>query len=461
MLSLELMGSFPGRRVYVSFRVTRESLFDQIPWLGKLPPGEIEVVDAFNHADHAGDHRPAEHADRLIASPKEAKDVDQFLWLPQAVQSAWSLADSKKPTMIIFDSWDAVLDQYYERTVGTGQAGPSRSEMERFLVARLMKKNLSLVLILERDTSSTLDYLVDGIVETSRRLVEGRLERWLTLLKLRGVAIPDDTYPFTLASGRFTAITPALLRDFAIHPPVDDPHPDEPGLWPGSTDFAAAFGRLEPGRITLLELDSAAPREIPRVILGPMMIQALRGGGRGLLLAAPSIDPEDAFSSVRGMVSAEVLSSRMRVISVIPIPPGAAKSSGMFAPYHWTTEGPSVPVPEDAEFIQGALTTDRPNLVIAYLSAIEAAAEAAGIKVGHGVLSALGAAVFPASPVHVVAVARSGDSLYQVVNPVSESLIKIRYSNGRVFLSGHRPYSHPLILSLEGLTEPYRLMPVL
>ncbi len=259
MLAMALMGSFPGRRIYVSFRVTRESLLEQIPWLRKLPPGEIEVIDAFGASDDAQLPQRIEHPDRLIASSKEAKEIDQFLWLPPAVQSAWSLADATKPTMIVFDSWDAVLDQYYEKTGGPDKSGPSRSELERFLVARLMKKNLSLVLVLERDTPSALDYLVDGIVETSRRLVDGRLERWLSLLKLRGVAIPDDTYPFTLASGRFTTITPALLSEFAIHPPVDDPHPDEPGLWPGSSDFAAAFGRLAPGRITCSNLIPQPP----------------------------------------------------------------------------------------------------------------------------------------------------------------------------------------------------------
>jgi hypothetical protein len=51
--------------------------------------------------------------------------------------------------------------------------------------------------------------------------------------------------------------------------------------------------------------------------------------------------------------------------------------------------------------------------------------------------------------------------MIQSVNPVSETLIKVRYSNGRVFVSGHRPYSAPLILSHEDPPEPYRLTPVL
>ena len=259
MLAMALMGSFPGRRIYVSFRVTRESLLEQIPWLRKLPPGEIEVIDAFGASDDAQLPQRIEHPDRLIASSKEAEEIDQFLWLPPAVQSAWSLADATKPTMIVFDSWDAVLDQYYEKTGGPDKSGPSRSELERFLVARLMKKNLSLVLVLERDTPSALDYLVDGIVETSRRLVDGRLERWLSLLKLRGSRNPGRHVSFHPRLGQVHHHYPCPPQRVRHPPPRRRSSPRRPGLSPGSSDFAAAFGRLAPGRITCSNLIPQPP----------------------------------------------------------------------------------------------------------------------------------------------------------------------------------------------------------
>jgi len=462
MLALALMESFQGRCIYVSLRVTRAALLAQFPWLSSVSPKDIEVVDAAEQSDRVQDRARLERPKLLVAQPTEAKDLEEFLWLPKAVQSAWSSAGGVDPTMIVIDSWDAVIDQYFERTAASGESAPSRAEIERLLVGRMMRrKNLSLVLVLERDTLSVLDYMVHGIAETSRRLVEGRLERWLSLPKLRGTAIPVDTYPFTLARGRFTAITPALIRDFVIRAPLADPHPEDPGQWPGSTDYAEAFGRLGPGRMTLIELDSAAPREISRVMLGPMMIQTLQIGGRGLLLTVPSIDPEDTFASVKDLIAPEVLSDRLRVMTTVPLVPGVLKSSGIIVPFRWTTTGVPVPVPEDERFLTGAQGSNEANLIVVYLSGLEAAAEAAGVSVGHGTLSVLAATVFPRGTVHVVVLARSGDPMIQAVNPVSETLIKVRYSNGRVFVSGHRPYSAPLILSHEDPPEPYRLTPVL
>jgi KaiC/GvpD/RAD55 family RecA-like ATPase len=462
MLSFALMESFPGRRVYVSLRVDRSSLIDQFPWLAAVTPAQIDIVDAAEEADHLQEHVRMGHKELLLSHTGEARDVEEFTWLPKAVQSAWSAAGSPEPTMMVFDSWDAIIDQYFERALGEGESGPSRAEIERILIGRMMKKkNVSLVLILERDTSSVLDYIVHGIAETSRHLEEGRLERWLSLPKLRGTPIPVDTYPFTLARGRFTAITPTLSNDFTIRAPVEDPRPEDPGQWPGSTDYAAAFGRLAPSRVTLIELGSAVPREIPRVIMTPILMETIRGGGRGLLFSPPSLDPEDALFTAADLIAKHGISPRMRVMTAVPLPVGTARASGLFTPYHWTTSVPSVPVPDDVEFLAPPASPGAPNLIVVFLSGLEAAAETAGVTLGQGFLSAFAATVFPDSPVHILAFARARDPLAEKVNPIAEVLLKVRYSNGRVFLSGDRPYSAPLILSYEGGDEPYRLTPIL
>jgi KaiC/GvpD/RAD55 family RecA-like ATPase len=462
MLALALMESFKGRCIYVSLRVTRASLISQFPWLSTLSPTDIEVVDAGEESDRVWDHLPVDHKDLLRASRVESQDLQDFLWLPKAVQTAWSSVTGTQPTMVVFDSWDAVIDQYFERVTSPDGKLPARGEIERLLVGRMMsKKGVSLVLVLERESDSGLDYIVHGIAETSRHQVEGRLERWLSLPKLRGVPIRVDTYPFTLVGGRFTSIPPALVRNLIIRAPVPDPRSEDVGLWPGSTDYAEAFGRLRPGRITLIELDSAVPREVPRVLVGPMMIHAIHSGGRGLLFTVPSIDPEDTFVSVRDLLPYQELADRLRVMTAVPHTPSVLKASGIIVPFHWTTVGVPVPVPEDKEFLTGGVATGASNLIVAYLSGVEAAAETAGVKVGHGTLAALAATVFPQSPVHIVVFARSGDPLIEVVNPISENLIKVRYSNGRVFISGHRPYSAPLILSHQDPVEPYRLTPIL
>ena len=462
MLALAMMESFHGRRVYVSLRVTRGSLLRQIPWLGMVAPEGIEIVDASEETAHVQDRGQLKIQDNLVSQPEEARELEEFLWLPQAIQSAWSKTEAKNPTLVVLDSWDAIIDQYFERVVTPAEPVPSRSEIERILLKRMAKGNISLVLVLERDTPSTLDYQVDGIVETSRLLKAGRLERWLGIQKLRGVKVSVDTYPFTITGGRFAAITPAGLGAFdRIHAPAKDPRPEEPGMWPGSTDYAEAFGRLLPDAMTLLTLDTAVPREVSRAISGPMVIESIRAGGRTLVIAPGSLEPEDSYISIVDTLPEAEVRSRLRVMSALPRHQRAEEMPELIVPFdriRWTKAGPSVPIPEDSDFLVATpQKTDRPNLLVVYLSGLEAMAEGAGVPVAHSILPALAEAVFPRSPVHVIAVGRMEDPVLQNVSPLARSLIDVDYSNGRVFLAGRRPYVSPRILSDQGGVEPYRL----
>lgn len=462
MLALALMESFRGRRVYVSLRVKRGSLLRQIPWLGLVPPEGLEIVDASEETAHVQDRGHPRIKEDLTSEGEEAKEIDEFLWLPPAVQLAWSKTDASNPTLIVLDSWDAVIDQYFERVVGLGEPTPSRSEIERILLRRMAKGSVTLVLVLERETPLTLDYQVDGIVETSRLLREGRLERWLSIQKLRGVQVSVDTYPFTLTGGRFAAITPAGLGAFdLIHLPAKDPRPEAPGLWPGSTDYAEAFGRLLPDALTLFSLDSAVPREVSRAISGPMVIQALQAGGRTLVIGSASLEPEDSYISIAAHLSKDVVRSRLRVMSALPRHYRLEDMPEILIPFdriRWTKVGLSVPVPDDADFLHAAPQTSKlPNLLVVYLSGLEAMADAAAQPLSHGILSALAEAVFPRNPVHLIAVGRSDDPVLPTVSPLSRNLITVQYTNGRVFLSGRCPYVSPRILSDHGGAEPYRL----
>jgi KaiC/GvpD/RAD55 family RecA-like ATPase len=465
MLSLALVEAFPGRRIYVSLRVSREGLFEQIPWLGKIPPGDLEIVDASDESDHVGEHaRAAGASARLIEDRGLSKEEREFIWLPAAVQSAWSLAQGPQPTLIIFDSWDAVIDQYFERTETT-ESLPSRAEIERGLLNRMMRGNITLVMVLERDTPSILDYHVNGIVSTFRQNEEERLERWLGLPKLRGVAIRTDLYPFTLAHGKFSAITPSAPGErYRLSAPAVDPHPEAQGIWPGSTDYAQGFGRLRAGELTLMGLDSAVPREVHRVLLGPMLIQTLRTGGQALLISPPSMDPEDAFQSIQEFVPRETLKAQLRVMTLVPPRGITSEISEVFLTYNkvgWTKSGPTVPVPEDPGFLHRAQTTTNPSLIIAYLSGLQSLAETSGVTLSAGVLTGIDSAIFPNCPVHVVAVGRMSDPRIETLSPVAEVHIRVRCPHGRIFLNGHRPYLAPLVMSQELGAEPYRLTPVL
>jgi hypothetical protein len=251
---------------------------------------------------------------------------------------------------------------------------------------------------------------------------------------------------------------------YRFEAPAPDPAPERPGIWPGSTDYASALGRLQDGELTLFELDSAVPREVPRVLLAPMLVQVLRSGGRALLIAPPSIDPEDAYLSIAEHVPADVLNQRLRVLAAMTPKSAPADLPDVFVPVHrirWTGSGSVVPVPEDPAFLHQAQESERPNLIVAYLSGLQALADTAGVSFSAGVLAGLNAAIFPRGMAHVVAVGRSGDPHMDVLLPVMETHLRLRAPHGRTFLNGDRPYLAPMVLSQELGTEPYRLTPVM
>jgi len=211
----------------------------------------------------------------------------------------------------------------------------------------------------------------------------------------------------------------------------------------------------------LFSLDTAVPREVCRAIIGPMVIQTIQAGGRTLVLAPASLEPEDSYMSIADTLPKDAVRSRLRVMSALPQHYRAEEMPESIIPFdriRWTKAGPSVPIFEDSEFLQAApLTSDRPNLILVYLSGLEAMVEEAGLPVAHGILPAIAETIFPRSPVHVITVGRSNDPVLPTVSPLCRNLFDIDYTNGRVFLSGRRPYVSPRILSDIGGTEPYRL----
>ena len=60
------------------------------------------------------------------------------------------------------------------------------------------------------------------------------------------------------------------------------------------------------------------------------------------------LDPEDTFVSVKDLIPTKELSDRLRVMTAIPVSPSVLKSSGIVVPFHWTTGGVPVPVPDGA-----------------------------------------------------------------------------------------------------------------
>ena len=134
--------------------------------------------------------------------PFEKLDLDSLLEWIQEINAATT------QLTIAFDSWELI----YEYLAARHDDPPDIKTVTNQLVVLAREESIRLMLVSETAESSSLEYIVDGVVtlqvEEDNR---GRTRRHLRLEKLRGVRIGNRLQPFTLADGQFQSITPVEL----------------------------------------------------------------------------------------------------------------------------------------------------------------------------------------------------------------------------------------------------------
>ena len=117
------------------------------------------------------------------------------------------LMDVKSP-IIIIDSWDAVAS-FMDKE--------ARLNNERVLQTWRERAGAKLIFISENPNDTTLDFLVDGIVNLNHNFYRGARIRELTLTKLRGIRINKFCYIFSLNNGTFKSYGVSDPSDFMIN----------------------------------------------------------------------------------------------------------------------------------------------------------------------------------------------------------------------------------------------------
>ena len=172
---------------YISTRVSPKQLFQYYPWLEKF----VEQPKSTNPGD------AQEHG--LMPSFEDAR-LDEPESLFERITN--QLMDIKSP-IIIIDSWDAIAS-FMDKE--------ARLNNERVLQTWRERAGAKLIFISEYPADTTLDFLVDGIVELKQSSHENARVREIFLLKLRGVRIERPSYIYTLDK--------SIFRSFAPYRPV-------------------------------------------------------------------------------------------------------------------------------------------------------------------------------------------------------------------------------------------------
>jgi KaiC/GvpD/RAD55 family RecA-like ATPase len=455
-LAVGLLQRFQGRRLFVTSRVDPLQLRRQFPWLREGrddAASEVSIIDSFgSEGSVASSARVVAHARDVLVEPETGSGgpATEFLWLPDAVQESLERIDEEHPTLLVFDSWDALVEQFLGAPIPREVPVPDRDAVERFLLRRVHAAGAHLVLVVEREVASHLDYLVDGVVSTARQFDDERLERWLTLEKLRRVRIGEALYPFTLEGGRFACIDPLPDRwptDPGGSPPDPAPAPDS--VWPGNASFAAEFGRLPIGQLTVVEVEARLPLSCEHRLVIPMLLSVLSDGGRVVLTPPPTIRAEEIYDQVSAFVSRRVIRERLRLFCAEARPSRRPEVTQIVVdrspPLDLTHE---VPVHSELEaFLSVPAPEGKANLFIDSLTNLRAFARWLGTDLSAVTMPAALQHFLTLTPCAGVVVGSPGDPVLEALLSLAGLHIRVRERHGRAVAYGVRPRTSAFVLT--------------
>lgn len=181
---------------YISTRLSPKQLFIYYPWLGKY----MDIVNQDETAPQASNQRNSYNTPSF-----EDARLDEPESLFERITN--QLMDVKSP-IIIIDSWDAVAS-FMDKE--------ARLNNERVLQTWRERAGAKLIFISENPNDTTLDFLVDGIVNLAQNFYRGVRIRELTLTKLRGIKINKFCYIFSLNNGTFKSYGLSEPSDFMVN----------------------------------------------------------------------------------------------------------------------------------------------------------------------------------------------------------------------------------------------------
>lgn len=253
--ALSVLEEFPGGTpIYVSTRLSQESLYKHFPW-AKGFLGDENFVDARSPKVH----------------PAEAVIPLRFASAPEFVEAIYlKLRDGGAPRIFVIDSLDAlkfVLNMTYEDI-----------QLEKLLLEMAEATEASVVFVAETADKTPLDYVVDGVVTLRWRMAESFFLREAVLEKVRGEKIVFPVRCFTLKEGLFRLVEARRyeLGERAKLPPTKK---IEGGVIPTNIDELdeALGGGLKVGGVTVLEVGVSVGVDYRWIVIPPVLNAAVQG----------------------------------------------------------------------------------------------------------------------------------------------------------------------------------------
>jgi KaiC/GvpD/RAD55 family RecA-like ATPase len=270
---------------YISTRISPKQLFSYYPWLGKFV-GRPKISESDEISGQGYN----------LSSFEDAR-LDEPESLFERITN--QLMDVKAP-IIIIDSWDAIAS-FMDKE--------ARLNNERVLQIWRERAGAKLIFINENPNDTTLDFLVDGIVELERKFYDNMVIRQIFLSKLRGIMINKPSYIYSLNDGIFRSYDAYQPGDFSVtmsrvpfsrseNPPSSLPEDLHIKSGYQELDDILGGGFIKKG-IILIDMDSNVNTGVAMAFLSSIMSNFIRTSNPILFHPFDGMDPKEAISYLK------------------------------------------------------------------------------------------------------------------------------------------------------------------
>jgi hypothetical protein len=371
---------------------------------------------------------------------------------------------------VIMDSWNRRTDDEYRL-----EAGPENVRADVAATARSIRRHLGrlpvhMVMVPVDEKDSHLDSLASGLVELQWEQLDGVDIRVLRLAKWPDPAPPPVTHFFySLSGGKFDC--PPMggppVR-VSIGSPATDSQENLEGIWPGSTQYSNAFGRLRYNACTGFEFDASTPNSLIRALEVPVIVSVLRAAGRVAWI--PSVSgPRDALlTEIGGILPPGELQERIRIFSWSAgdgdsqdgepaANPNDDVSSEAAEP---TASGPSRSepyFPAIYEFLKET-GSDAPSLLLLALDGLKARAAMLGGALDPQALPLILENLTRIPRFHAMIFGRSGDPAVEAMFPNLDTQVRVHQKHGQTVFVSLRPRASAYLLSPQDAAPGFSLL---
>jgi len=209
----------------------------------------------------------------------------------------------KKP-FIILDIWDSIITEFNPQL---------KMHAEKLVTSLADKHNGFIVFLSDKEENSSLEQLVDGIIQTAKFYVDNYMMREIIIKKLMGIEIHNSKIPFSFKNGKLYAFS--SFSHFQGEFKKFEPIPDSKNRFStGNPYFDAKLGGgFKKGTVIGIEIDSDVDRYTFVPFLLPMVLNFLSHDNSSLISLSSDQNAESYLDHVSPHIDDQKVLENLRL----------------------------------------------------------------------------------------------------------------------------------------------------